>query len=45
MLKKTEQLAQDAAKGRFARHDPAPDIAFLGILPLGAHAREASEKF
>ena len=33
--KKTEKLAQDAAKGRFARHGPAPVIAFLGILAPG----------
>ena len=31
MSKKTEKLAQDAAKGRFARHGPAPRIAFWGI--------------
>jgi len=34
-LKKTEKLAQDAAKGRFARHGPAPAIAFLGIWAPG----------
>ena len=32
---KTEKLAQDAAKGRLARHDPAPVIAFLRILAPG----------
>ena len=32
---KVEKLAQDAAKGRFARHGPAPAIAFLGIWAPG----------
>ena len=38
-LKKTEKLAEDAAKGRFARHDPAPAIAFLGIWATGRPTR------
>ena len=32
---KVEKLAQDAAKGRFARHGPAPSITFLRIWVPG----------
>ena len=32
---KVEKLAQDAAKGRLARHGPAPAIAFLRIWAPG----------
>ena len=32
---KTEKLAQDAAKGRLARHEPAPMTAFLRIWAPG----------